>query len=187
MCSAGEVARPLMDYSRHSVDSVGDNMDMADVSIYVAVISAGAGIIGATISQATTAIRDGRRAERDRKERLADARHQACVRLLREVLNLRVRVANNQDYHGEEMAARLAEIRECAATVEAEAVGVALMVAPELAKMADHLALAAARLATVATENTSLQLGASTQAPDFSELDDRVAAFKALAVADNAG
>jgi hypothetical protein len=160
---------------------------MADVSIYVAVISAGAGIIGATLSQVTAAVQDGRRAERDRRDRLADARHRACVRLLRTVLNLRVRVANIQDYHGEDMAGRLAEIRECAATAEAEAVSVALMVAPELAGMADQLASAAARLATAAIENASLQLGASTRAPDFSELDDRVAAFKALAVADNAG
>ena len=158
---------------------------MADVSIYVAVISAAAGIVGATISQATAAIRDGRRAERDRKERLADARRQACVQLLRTVLDLRVRVANNADYHGGEMAARLAEIRECAATAEVEAVSVALMVAPELGKVAEQLASAAARLATVATENASLQLGASTQTADFSELDDRVAAFKALAVADD--
>ncbi len=160
---------------------------MADVSIYVAVISAAAGIVGATISQATTAIRDGRRAERDRKERLADARRQACVQLLRTVLDLRVRVANNQDYHGEEMAARLAGIRECAATAEVEAVSVALMVGPELAKAAEQLASAAARLATVAAENASLQLGASTRAPHFGELDNCVTAFKALAVADSPG
>jgi hypothetical protein len=166
---------------------MGENADMADVSIYVAVISAAAGIVGATIPQAATAIRDGRRADRDRRERLADTRRQACVQLLRTVLDLRVHVANNQDYHGEEMAARLAAIRECAATAEVEAVSVALMVGPELAKAAEQLASAAARLATVAADNASLQLGASTQAPDFGELDDSVTAFKTLAVADGPG
>jgi hypothetical protein len=160
---------------------------MADVSIYVAVISAGAALIGATVPQVATAIRDGRRAERDRKERLADTRRQACVQLLRTVLDLRVRVSNIQDYHGAEMAPRLAEIREGAATAEVEAVSVALMVGPELAKAAEQLASAAARLATVAVENASLQLGASTQAPDFGELDDSVTAFKTLAVADGPG
>jgi hypothetical protein len=160
-------------------------MDMADVSIYVAVISAGAGIAGASISQVTTAIRDTRRAERDRKERLADARHQGCVQLLRTVLELRVRVANNYDYHGEEMAARLAEIRECAARAEVEAVSIALMVPPDLARTAERLAAAAGRLATEATQNASLRLGASTRAPDFSELNDCVTAFKAQTVPGN--
>jgi hypothetical protein len=166
---------------------MGENADMADVSIYVAVISAAAGIVGATIPQAATAIRDGRRAERDRDERFADTRRQACVQLLRTVLDLRVRVANNQDYHGEEMAARLAAIRECAATAEVEGVSVALLVGPELATAAEQLASAAARLATVAVESASLQLGASTRAPHFGELNDCVAIFKTLAAAEDAG
>jgi hypothetical protein len=52
---------------------------MADVSIYVALISAAAGVGGATIAQLTTALRESREAKRDRQERQAEATRQACI------------------------------------------------------------------------------------------------------------
>lgn len=162
---------------------------MTDVSVYVAVISAGAAIVGASLPQLSAIIQDGRKAkrdrrqaERDRQEQLADQRRRACVQLLRTALRLRVLVMNVQDYHGAELAPLLAEIRDCAATAEVEAVSVALMVPPGHGKAAERLAEAAGRLALVAARNASLQLGASVQPPDFSELDECVQGFKAMAM-----
>jgi hypothetical protein len=167
---------------------------MADVSVYVAIISAGAAIIGASLPQLSVIIQDSRKAkrdrqqaERDRQEQIADRRRQACVQLLRTALRLRVLVVNVQDYHGAALAPLLAEIRECAATAEVEAVSVALMVPPGHGKAAERLAEAAGRLALVAARNASLELGASVQPPDFSELDERVQEFKAMAMAEGGG
>jgi hypothetical protein len=161
---------------------------MADVSIYVALISATAGVAGGTVPSAIAAIRDGHRAERDRQEQLAEARRQACVELLRTVLELRVHIANKHDYHGGEMAAQVGAIRELAAAAEVAAVSIALMVPPGLAKAAERLAEVAGRVAAVASDPASLQLGASPQEPpDFSELDECVVAFKAQAVTDGRG
>jgi hypothetical protein len=161
---------------------------MADVSVYVAVISAAAGIVGATIPQASAAIRDGRRAERDRQERIAGARQEACVQLLDTVLNLRVHVADFYDYHGDEMAKRLAEIRQCAANAQVEALRIGLMVpAGGLDKAAERLAEAAGRLADTAAGVIGRHLGASAQTADFGELDESTAAFRALAKSDGRG
>jgi hypothetical protein len=167
---------------------------MTDVSVYVAVISAGAAIIGASLPQLSAVIQDSRKAkrdrlaaERDRQEQLADQRRQACVQLLRTTLRLRVLVVNVQDYRGTELGPLLAEIRECAAAAEVEAVSVALMLSPSQGKAAERLAEAAGRLALVAARNASLELGASVQPPDFSELDECVQGFKAMAMADAGG
>jgi hypothetical protein len=146
---------------------------MADVSIYVAVISAAAGIVGATVPQASTAIREARRAERDRQDRLSEERRQAYVQLLRTVLDLRVLVANSHEHHGGEMAARLAEMRQFAADARVTAAGIELMVQapPALGDTAERLAQAADRLAEAVAENASLP-------PDFRELDECIRAFK---------
>jgi hypothetical protein len=166
----------------------GDNTVMTDVSIYVAVISAAAGIVGAAVPQVSTAIRDGRRAERHRQERIAGARQQACVQLLDTVLNLRVHVADYYDYYGDEMATRLAEIRQYAANAQVEALRVGLMVpVGGLEKAAERLAEAAGRLADTAASVVGRQLGASAQAADFGELDECTAAFRALAKSDGRG
>lgn len=156
---------------------------MADVSIYVAVISGATGVIGASVPQAVTAIRESRRAERDHRERQAAARRQACVDLLRTVLGLRASVANFHDHHGADMAGRLAEIRDRAAAAEVEAAVIALVFqSGELAKAAGRLAEAAGHLVTAAEQNASLDLGVSTGAPDFEELTKRVEIFRVLAV-----
>jgi hypothetical protein len=167
---------------------------MADVSVYVAVISAGAAIIGASLPQVSAIIQDSRKAkrdrlqaDRDRQEQAADHRRRACVQLLRTALRLRVLVMNIQDYHGTELASLLAEIRDCAASAEVEAVSVALMVPPGHGKAAERLAEAAGRLALVAARNASLELGASVQPPDFSELDECVQRFKTMVTADGGG
>src|SRR5262245_15517265 len=161
---------------------------MADVSVYVAVISAAAGIIGATTPQAITAIRDGRRAERHRQERIARARQEACVQLLDTVLNLRVHVADYYDSRGDQMTALLADIRQCAANAQVEALRLGLMVGVgDLDKAAERLVQAAGRLADAAEAVVGRNLGAPAQPADFGELDECTAVFRVLAKGDGAG
>jgi hypothetical protein len=154
---------------------------MAEVSVYVAVISAAAGIAGSALPLATSVVRDGLRGRRERIEREASKRSKACVGLLRTVLDLRVRVANLHDYHGDQMPERRAEIRDCAAKAEVLAIKVSLLgQQAELGETAQRLASAGVRLAAAAAASADLQLGASTTAPDFKELDKLIEAFKSL-------
>lgn len=156
---------------------------MADIPIYVAVITAAAGIIGAAIPQISFIVRDVRQAERDRLERHAAATRHACLELLRAVGELRAQVADNHEYHGEKMGARLAKVRKRAAAAEMHAVSVGLLVPATLAGPAERLAAAASRLAAVAAENTDLALGVMARAPNFTDLDACLATFRQIAVA----
>ena len=67
---------------------------MADVPIYVAAITAGAGLIGALIPQAALVIREVRQAEKDRRERFVTAMRDACVELLGAAGELRTLAEN---------------------------------------------------------------------------------------------
>jgi hypothetical protein len=155
---------------------------MADVSIYVAVISAVAGIGGATISQITVAFREGLQAKRDRQERHAEATRQACVDLLGAAGNLRAQVANNYSYHGDEMGARLEQVRKYAADTQLHAVSVSLLVPESLAESANLLATAAGSLADWTVGNTTLEQGSMIREPNFRQLDDCVKAFRTKVV-----
>jgi hypothetical protein len=150
---------------------------MSDVSIYVALISGLAGVAGATVSQVTTAFREGRQAKRDRQEKHEEAKRRACEELLRAVGNLRTQVANNYTYHGEEMGTRLERVRNYAAAAQLHAVGVSLLAAESLAMLADVMAKAANSLAEWAVENTNLEQGSMIREPNFRDLDDRTKAF----------
>jgi hypothetical protein len=157
---------------------------MADVSVYVALISAGAAVAGATISQFASAIRDSRQAKRDRQERYEDATLQACVQLLEAAGELRAQVENNFEYHGDEMAARLAQVRQYAGATQVHAASVALQVPEKLGGLAEQVAAAASRLALVTAEKTNLRLGGMDELPNFGELDDNVKAFRRDAITD---
>jgi hypothetical protein len=91
---------------------------MPDVSIYVAIITAAAGVLGATIPQVAMYRRDTRQAEWDRRDRRAETKRQACLDLLRAAGQLRTRVADAAQYHGDEMRGKLAAVRKSAAAVE---------------------------------------------------------------------
>jgi hypothetical protein len=164
--------------------SLGHNACMAEVSIYVAVISAVAGIGGATISQLITAFREGSQAKRDRQERHAEAMRQACVELLRAAGDLRAQVANNYSYHGLEMGARLEQVRRYAAATQLYAVSVSLLAPEILGESADLLATAAGSLADWAVGNTNLEQGSMIREPNFRQLDDCVRAFRTKVVGD---
>jgi hypothetical protein len=161
---------------------IGDNAFMADVSIYVAVISASAAILGAAVSPLSAARQVSVQAKRDREERRETALRQACMDLLRAAADLRTQVANNHEYHGNETPARLAQVRQHAADAGVHAVSIALQAPQALADPARRLAAAADRLAVATAENTDLDMGVSVRPPDFTELDTCVEAFSKLAV-----
>lgn len=157
---------------------------MSNVSLYAAVIAAGAAIIGAAIPQVTNAIRESGQAKRDRKERSAQLRRTACMELLRTAGEFRAWVATLYDHHGTDMAARLADIRQSAANTGLCAASVALLPPGSLADDAHAVAVAATDLVTAAEADPGLKLGAMTGRPDFRPLDESVSAFRKKAEAE---
>jgi hypothetical protein len=156
---------------------------VTDVSIYVALITGGAGAIGAATPQLATVFRDNRQASRDRQERGVSARQQAYVELLGAAADLRTRVANTAMYSSETLV-RLAEIRGCAADAQVRAAKVAFL-ADELAEPAGALASAATDLAAAAVQNTDMTTNVM-RSPDFTSFDEAVDEFK-LKATGNAG
>jgi hypothetical protein len=121
---------------------------MADVSLYVAIVTAGAGIVGAAIPQVTTVIRDTRQAERDRRERLAQALRDVCVDLLRAAGELRTLTENIASYRGDPngMRALVADVRDHAGATRLNAARVGLEAPAQLAERAYQVATAASNL-----------------------------------------
>jgi hypothetical protein len=157
---------------------------MTDVSIYIALISAGAGVAGAGISPVAQAYKDGRQRSRDRAERQATAMRQACVDLLRAAGELRTQVANNRSYHGTDMATRLEEVRRLAVATQVHAAEVEMLAPTATAELAGKLATSGGELADWTVRHTNLQLGVLAEDPPYRELDDRLADFRAQAVRD---
>ena len=164
---------------------LGNNAYMSGVSVYVALISGGAGVFGATISQLFSFVGAGRQAKSDRRERYENAAQQACVNLLKAAGRLQTQVASNHEYHGAEMTERLAKVRRYAGAAEEHAATVALLVPDRLAEPATKVAAAATRLASAAAARTYLQPDRMNmpELPDFSELDQSVEAFRRIAIA----
>jgi hypothetical protein len=161
-----------------------DNAYMSDVPVYVAIITAGAGIVGAAIPQVTTVIRDTRRAERDRRERIAAATREACVELLRAAGELRTRAESIRSYRGDAngMRARVEEVRSQAEATRLHAASVSLRVPDKLAGPADEVAAAASGLADDVVRNADLNHGVLVGDPDVSKLADCIAVFRREAV-----
>ena len=78
-------------------------------------------------------------------------------------------------YHGDEMLARLAEIRSCAAAVEVRAAASAISTRHWLT--AADLASAATALAAAAVQTTDMDLHAMPEGPDLTLFDQRVEDF----------
>jgi len=157
---------------------------MSDVSIYVALVSAGAAVIGAAVPQVTGAVRDARQARRNRRADDALLRRQACLDLLRAVGELRARVAGYYEQRGPDMPAHLAEVRRCLADTQLCVASVALLPPGSLANDANAIGNAAIALTDRAAGGTGISLGAMSGSPDFKELDGCVAAFRARAEAE---
>jgi NAD(P)-dependent dehydrogenase (short-subunit alcohol dehydrogenase family) len=152
---------------------------VTNVSIYVALITGGAGAIGAALPQAFTFLGDNRQASRDRKERGVNAKRQACIELLGTAAGLRTRVANTAMYGGE-ILDRLAEIRSSTADVQVKAAKVSFLES-KLVESAGSLAQAAADLAAEAITNTNTSTGVMI-APSFTAFDAAVEKFKSEAI-----
>jgi hypothetical protein len=155
---------------------------MSEVSIYVAIISASAGIVGAAVPLITSVIKEGHQADRGRRERQADALRQACLAILSAASDLRTLVANAARYQGDEMEDLLAKIRTSADAVQLQAVNAALLAPSTLGEPAQQLAEAAAQLADAATVHTDTGLKAMPSPPDLTEYDKCTKAFRKQAV-----
>jgi len=163
---------------------------MADVSIYVAVISACAAILGAAVSAVGVTYQNAREAERDRRQRREERqqRHEeevraACMDLLRAAVNLRTQVENNEGYQGGEMRSRLGKVRQHASDAALYAVLIGTIEPNVFADLADKLAKAATILAQAAAENTNLEMNMSNEVPSLGELNSCIEAFSRKAVA----
>ena len=157
---------------------------MSNVSLYAAMIAAASAIIGAAIPQITTAVKESGQAKRDRRERGAQLRREACMELLRTVGEFRARVAALYDQHGTDMDVRLAEVRQSAANTGLCAASVALLPPGSLTAEANAVAAAANALVTSAETNPGRKLGAMTGTPVFQSLDDSVSRFREKAEAE---
>lgn len=157
---------------------------MSDVSIYVAAITASAGLIGALIPQAALVIREVRQAEKDRRERFATATRDACVQLLRAAGELRTLVENIRSYRGDAsgMRARVEDVLNHAEATRLHAASVSLLVPARLAEPAGKVAAAARALAEDVVRNTNLDRGVSIDQSDTSALDASITDFQDKAV-----
>lgn len=162
---------------------VSDNACMADSTVYVAAITGAFTVLGASVPLATSVLQSKRQADSEerrfkdtQRERHRSEIRDACMALRRAVGDLRTQVANNYDYHGEEMAARLARVREHAQAAEIHAVHVSMR-DEYLGGLAMRLGTAASQLAVKTAANTDVDGGVVTLPPDFTELDECIAAF----------
>jgi hypothetical protein len=157
---------------------------MSDVSLYVAAITAAAAVGGAAVPAIVTITRDVRQAGLERRDRQDELKRQACLDLLRSASELRARVANTADYHGDEIGARMAQIRESEAVIHLNAAGVALLTPGNLAEPAARVARAASRLVESAAAAVDMTLMQMVSRPDFADLDSSVTAFQRSAIND---
>jgi len=152
-----------------------------EVSLYVALITAAAAIVSASLPLLTSFFRDERRAERDRRERMTTEQQQVCLDLLGSAGELRAQVENAADYQGAKMAGLLAEIRKCAEAVRQNAARVELLAPVKLGETAERLAKAAGKLTAAAVEGTDLKNGQMVKVPSTAELAEAMSTFKGQA------
>jgi hypothetical protein len=189
-CSYGKTSRPPVQCRGRSllaetnVPSGRHNVYMPDVSIYAAGITAAAALMGTALPLLSTTIKDSRRAEQARREQGAQRRRLACMDLLRAAGQFRARVADYYGNQGDDMARRLAAIREQAAETSLCAASVALLPPGSLAEAANAIAAAADVLAAVAETNTQKALKAVSGSANFKEFDECVVSFRRRAEAE---
>jgi hypothetical protein len=114
------------------------------------------------------------------QQRLLQERRTVCVALLRTARDFRAAVENNYEYHGENMRARLWDIRQRAADITGQADEVGFLV-PGFGAAADALADAASLTAGGAVDPQSLALEASAHRMDTEYLDRYIHDFKSAA------
>ena len=157
---------------------------MADVPIYVAAITAAAGIIGAVIPQTVIVVREVRQAERDRRERAVTAARDACVDLIRAAGELGTLADNIGSYRGDAngMRARVEEVRNHAEAARLHAARVSFLAPGQLSGPADNVGVATKNLAAEVVKNTDLGQGVPVDRVDSGPLDRCVTDFRSAAV-----
>jgi hypothetical protein len=151
----------------------------------VPIISAGAAVLGASVSPVAAAYQTLRQTRRNRAFEHETAVGEACTCLLRAAYDFRAQVANNHAYHafhGTEMSARLERVRELNADVAVHAARVAMLESGHLGDAATALAVTVGNLITASQPTTKIEKGVSAQEPVFGELDSSLIAFRTQAV-----
>lgn len=152
------------------------------MSLWVPVISAGSGILGAAVSPVSASFNKARKVSLKRYDRQRGDVQVACTNLVRSAENLQVQVENNAKYHGPEMSARLERVRQLGADVNVHAATVAMLVPDEFADPAAELMGAAGRVVVATAANTDLNLGVCVREPDLTELSACLGDFRKRAV-----
>lgn len=162
-----------------------NNERMADVPIYVALITAGAGLLGALIPQVWIVFREIRQRDRDRRDRYVAQARGACLDLLRASGALSVHVKNMNTYRGDRngLCSRLEEVRGYLADVQLHAASVGMSAPSPLTEPARQLAAAAEGLTKSVEEVTDLDNAEMLDRPDTGPLDKSISAFRDKAVA----
>lgn len=157
------------------------------VPLSLAVVSTVTPVIAGVLPLVGGWIRDSgidRRAAAERRSlqqsELARKEHDQCVRLLRLARDFRVLVENTRDSRGAELDANAGRVRQSAADIAGQADEVEFMVAGADAE-ALALAGAASDLAAPVTDRRNREHGEALVAPDFTEFDRCLAAFKQAA------
>jgi hypothetical protein len=157
---------------------------MTDVPVYVAVITAAAGILGAAIPQASIVLREARQAERDRRERSVAAGQSACIDLLRAASSLGTQIENLRAYRGDAhgLRLRLEEVRKCLAETQLHAASVGMLAPGQLVGRAGQLAAETSSLVKAVEANVDLDNDVVVGQIDLGPLDTLIAAFREEAV-----
>jgi hypothetical protein len=158
---------------------------MADVPIYVAVITAGAGFLGALVPQASIVFREIRQRELDRQDRYVAQARGACLDLLRASGCLSAHVKNMNTYRGDRngLCNRLEEARGYLADVQLHAASVGMAAPRELTGLAGQLVAAAESLTKSVEEVTDLDNAEMLDKPNTGPLDELISMFRDKAVA----
>jgi hypothetical protein len=158
---------------------------MADVPIYVALITAGAGLMGALVPQAWIVFREIRQRERDRQDQYVAQARGACLELLRACGTLSAHVKNMNSYRGDRngLFNRLEQVRGDLADVQLHAASVGMAAPSTLTEPARQLAAAAESLTNSVEEVTDLEHAQMFDRPRTASLDDLTSAFRDKAVA----
>ena len=157
---------------------------MTEVPIYVALITAGAGFLGALVPQAGIFFREIRQRDRDRRDQYVAQARDACLDLLRASGALSAHVKNMNTYRGDRIGLylRLDEARGYLADIQLHAASVGMAAPSALTGPARELADMAGIIAKSVEEITGLDNAEMLAKTDTRPFDELISAFQKEAV-----
>jgi hypothetical protein len=161
-----------------------DNKHMTEIPVYVALITAGAGLLGALVPQAWIVFREIRQREHDRQDKYVSQARGACLDLLRASVALSVHVKNMNTYRGDRagLCSRLEEARGHLAEIQLYSASVGMTAPALLTEPAWRIAAEAESLTKSVEEVTDLDNAEMLDKPDTRSLDELISAFRDKAV-----